>query len=30
MTPAVAINGMIKVSGRLPDESEIKTWLVNN
>lgn len=27
MTPAVAINGLIKCSGRIPTEDEIKTWI---
>jgi hypothetical protein len=27
MTPAVAINGLIKASGRIPTEDEIQTWI---
>jgi small redox-active disulfide protein 2 len=27
MTPAVAINGVVKLSGRIPNEDEIKTWI---
>ena len=26
-TPAVSVNGVIKVSGRVPKADEIKTWL---
>ncbi|MGC2110699.1 MAG: thioredoxin family protein [Candidatus Korobacteraceae bacterium] len=26
-TPAVAMNGVIKVSGRIPEEEEIRQWL---
>jgi len=26
-TPAIAINGRVKASGRIPDVKEIKTWL---
>lgn len=26
-TPAVAVNGAIKVAGRIPSEDEIKGWL---
>jgi len=26
-TPAIAVNGKIKASGRIPDAKEIKTWL---
>lgn len=27
MTPALVINGKIKVSGRVPDKNEIKDWI---
>lgn len=27
-TPAIAIDGKVKASGRIPDAREIKTWLV--
>jgi small redox-active disulfide protein 2 len=27
MTPAVAVNGVIKISGRIPKEDEIANWL---
>jgi small redox-active disulfide protein 2 len=27
MTPAVAVNGVIKISGRIPNENEIANWL---
>lgn len=27
MTPALVINGNVKVSGKVPSESEIVTWL---
>ncbi len=30
MTPAVAINGVIKVSGRIPNEDEVTNWLSGN
>lgn len=26
-TPTIAINGVIKVSGRVPNEDEIKVWI---
>jgi len=26
-TPAIAINGVIKVSGRVPNEDDIKVWI---
>ncbi len=26
-TPAVAVNGAVKVSGRVPNEDEIQAWL---
>lgn len=26
-TPAVAVNGIVKVSGRIPDTDEIMTWV---
>jgi small redox-active disulfide protein 2 len=26
-TPAVTVNGLVKVSGRIPEEHEIKQWL---
>jgi small redox-active disulfide protein 2 len=27
-TPAVAVDGVVKVSGRVPREHEVKAWLV--
>lgn len=27
MTPAVAVNGVVRISGRVPDEAEIAAWL---
>jgi small redox-active disulfide protein 2 len=27
MTPAVAVNGVVKLSGRIPTEDEIQSWL---
>ncbi len=27
MTPAVAVNGVVKLSGRIPSEDEIRSWL---
>jgi small redox-active disulfide protein 2 len=27
MTPAVAVNGVVKLSGRIPKEEEIRGWL---
>lgn len=27
ITPALAVDGVIKVSGRLPSEAELKSWL---
>ena len=27
MTPAVAVNGVVKLAGRIPNEGEIKSWL---
>ena len=27
MTPAVAVNGVVKLSGRIPSEDEIQSWL---
>ena len=30
MTPAVAINGVVKLSGRVPKEDEITSWLNGN
>ncbi len=27
MTPAVVVDGMVKVSGRVPNENEIEAWL---
>ncbi len=27
MTPAVAINGVVKLAGRVPEEIEIRAWL---
>ena len=29
-TPAVAVNGVVKSTGRIPDKKEIKTWLSGN
>jgi len=29
MTPALVINGRVKASGRIPDESEIVSWIMN-
>jgi small redox-active disulfide protein 2 len=29
VTPAVSVNGTIKISGRIPSEEEIKAWLLN-
>lgn len=26
-TPAVIVNGIIKIAGKVPDKKEIKTWL---
>ncbi|MFB3916156.1 MAG: thioredoxin family protein [Terriglobales bacterium] len=30
MTPAVAFNGVVKLSGRIPREDEISPWLHGN
>lgn len=30
MTPGVAVNGVVKVSGRVPEESEIAAWLAGS
>jgi small redox-active disulfide protein 2 len=27
LTPAVTVNGVVKVSGRIPKEDEVKGWL---
>jgi small redox-active disulfide protein 2 len=27
LTPAVAVNGVVKVAGRVPGESEIRSWI---
>jgi small redox-active disulfide protein 2 len=27
MTPAVAVNGVIKLAGRIPEEPEIASWI---
>ncbi len=27
MTPAVAVNGVVKLAGRIPSEDEIRSWL---
>jgi small redox-active disulfide protein 2 len=27
LTPAVTVNGLVKVSGRIPNEDEVKRWL---
>ena len=29
-TPAVAVNGVVKSTGRIPDKDEIRTWLSGN
>ncbi len=29
MTPAVTVNGIVKIAGRVPTESEIQGWLVS-
>ena len=30
MTPAVAIDGIVKLAGRIPAEDEIRAWLAKN
>ena len=30
LTPAVSVNGVVKTSGRIPSESDIKTWISGN
>ena len=30
LTPAVAINGVVKSSGRIPREEEIHSWIAGN
>jgi small redox-active disulfide protein 2 len=27
LTPAVAVNGVVKTAGRIPSESEIRSWI---
>lgn len=27
LTPAVAINGVVKTAGRIPNETEIRSWI---
>jgi hypothetical protein len=27
LTPAVAVNGVLKTAGRIPSESEIRSWI---
>ncbi|MFB3813342.1 MAG: thioredoxin family protein [Terriglobales bacterium] len=27
LTPAVAVNGVVKTAGRIPSESEIRNWI---
>ncbi len=27
MTPAVAVNGVVRIAGKIPNEEEIKVWL---
>lgn len=27
MTPAVAVNGVVRLSGRIPEEEEIRRWV---
>jgi small redox-active disulfide protein 2 len=30
LTPAVAVNGVVKTAGRVPSESEIRTWITGS
>lgn len=27
LTPAVAVNGVVKTAGRIPSESEVRSWI---
>lgn len=27
LTPAIAVNGVVKAAGRIPSESEIRSWI---
>ena len=30
LTPGIALNGVIKASGRIPSESEIRNWIADS
>jgi hypothetical protein len=30
LTPVIALNGVVKASGRIPSESEIRNWIANS